>query len=51
MQPKKYLSEYYKLKRKKREKFIVSKPWSVVETSNNVIELGDTNKNDQPSNI
>jgi hypothetical protein len=33
------------------EKFIVSKPREVVENSNNVIELDDTNKNDQPSNV
>jgi hypothetical protein len=33
------------------EKFIVSKPRDVVENLNNVIELDDTNKNDQPSNV
>ena len=33
------------------EKFIVSKRRDVVENSNNVIELDDTNKNDQPSNV
>ena len=63
MKPRKFQSGYNKLLKRRRieqltqsqkgalEKFIVSKPRDVVANSNNVIELDDTNKNDQPSNV